>query len=174
MSHFLSSSSPMTTSTTLLNPSISSSTVPPMPALAKLDEFPTYTGFPVLRASTLDKRVVKSSVAPWVKSGVLSVSAGVAFCVWQSASASNNHAGACTAGNSRRTFGIAYTREPKGVDDAESDVTVVRNTTRFGPLSMSCRCMLVAGALGRGNETSKGACDTSPLELDVAMARQGE
>lgn len=53
-----------------------------MPALAKLDELPTYTGLPVLRASTLDSRVVKSSVVPWVKSGVLSGSAGVIFCTF--------------------------------------------------------------------------------------------
>jgi hypothetical protein len=70
----------ITTSTTLLNPSISSSTVPPMPALAKLIELPTYTGLPVLRASSFDNRVVKSNVPPWVNSGVLSVSFGAALC----------------------------------------------------------------------------------------------
>jgi hypothetical protein len=51
-----------------------------MPAPAKLIELPTYTGLPVLRASSLDKRVVKSSVLPWVNSGVLSVSLGEAVC----------------------------------------------------------------------------------------------
>lgn len=51
-----------TTSTTLLNPSISSSTVPPIPALAKLIELPTYTGLPVLRASNLAILVVNSNV----------------------------------------------------------------------------------------------------------------
>jgi hypothetical protein len=70
----------ITTSTTLRKPSISSSTVPPKPAPAKLIELPTYTGLPVLRASSLDKRVVKSSVLPWVNSGVLSVSLGEAVC----------------------------------------------------------------------------------------------
>jgi hypothetical protein len=70
----------ITTSTTLRNPSISSSTVPPMPALAKLIELPTYTGLPVLRASSFDSRVVKSNVPPWVNSGVLSVSFGAALC----------------------------------------------------------------------------------------------
>jgi hypothetical protein len=72
---------PITTSTTLRKPSISSSTVPPIPALAKLVEFPTYTGFPVLRARTFDRRVVKSRVPPCVKRGVLSVSAGVTLWV---------------------------------------------------------------------------------------------
>jgi hypothetical protein len=75
-------SKPVTTSTTLLKPSISSSTVPPIPALAKLMELPTYTGLPVLRASSLERRVVKSSVPPWVYSGVLRVSVGEALCIW--------------------------------------------------------------------------------------------
>lgn len=74
-------SNPITTSTTLRKPSISSSTVPPMPALAKLVELPTYTGFPVLRASTFESRVVKSSVPPCVKRGVLNVSDGEALCI---------------------------------------------------------------------------------------------
>jgi hypothetical protein len=51
----------ITTSTTFLNPSISSSTVPPIPAPAKLIEFPTYTGRFVLRASSLARRVVNST-----------------------------------------------------------------------------------------------------------------
>jgi hypothetical protein len=72
---------PMTTSTTLLKPSISSSTVPPIPALAKLIEFPTYTGLFVLRASSFESRVVKSRVAPWVKSGVLRILLGESLCV---------------------------------------------------------------------------------------------
>jgi hypothetical protein len=75
------SSVSITTSTTLRKPSISSSTVPPMPALAKLIELPTYTGLPVLRASSFESRVVKSSVLPWVNSGVLSVSFGEALCM---------------------------------------------------------------------------------------------
>lgn len=62
----MSVNNPTTTPTTLRNPSISSSTVPPMPALAKLIELPTYTGFPNFRASTFARRVVKSSVAPCV------------------------------------------------------------------------------------------------------------
>ena len=53
---------PMTTSTHRLNPSISSSTVPPIPVFAKLIEFPTYTGLPTFRAITLASRVVKSNV----------------------------------------------------------------------------------------------------------------
>lgn len=53
--------SSITTCTTFLNPSISSSTVPPNPALEKLIEFPTYTGFPVLRASSFASRVVNST-----------------------------------------------------------------------------------------------------------------
>jgi hypothetical protein len=56
------SNKPTTTSTTLLNPSISSSTVPPSPALEKLIEFPTYTGLLSFLARTLDNRVVKSRV----------------------------------------------------------------------------------------------------------------
>lgn len=50
-----------------------------MPVLAKLMELPTYTGFPVFRASTLLSRVVKSRVLPCVKSGVLNVSEGEAL-----------------------------------------------------------------------------------------------
>ena len=74
------SSSPMTTSTTLRKPSISSSTVPPIPALAKLVELPTYTGLPNFLASIFASRVVKSKVLPCVKRGVLSVSEGGARC----------------------------------------------------------------------------------------------
>lgn len=51
----------ITTSTTFLNPSISSSTVPPMPALAKLIELPTYTGLFVLLAKRRASRVVNSN-----------------------------------------------------------------------------------------------------------------
>lgn len=76
---FFSLNNPMTTSTTLRNPSISSSTVPPMPAFAKLIELPAYTGLPVLRARILANRVVKSSVPPCVKRGVLRVFEGVAL-----------------------------------------------------------------------------------------------
>lgn len=77
---YFSSKSCITTSTTRLKPSNSSSTVPPMPALAKLVELPTYTGFPVLRASNLDNRVAKSRVPPCVKRGVLNVSIGETRC----------------------------------------------------------------------------------------------
>jgi hypothetical protein len=46
----------------------------------------------------------------------------------------------------------------------------VRNRSKFGPLFVSCRWMLVCGALGSGNETSIGACDASPLADVVAIA----
>jgi hypothetical protein len=74
------STNPTTTSTTLRKPSISSSTVPPIPALAKLVELPTYTGLPNFLASIFPSRVVKSTVLLCVKRGVLSVSAGEARC----------------------------------------------------------------------------------------------
>lgn len=47
-----------------------------MPALAKLIELPTYTGFANFRARTFANLVVKSNVPLCVKRGVLSVSAG--------------------------------------------------------------------------------------------------
>jgi hypothetical protein len=121
---------PITTSTTLRKPSISSSTVPPIPALAKLVEFPTYTGFRVLRARTFDRRVVKSRVPPCVKRGVLSVSAGVTLWVCVSDTSSHHVHDALT-------FGMAYTKEPNGAEDADSGVAVVRKSSRFGPLSVS-------------------------------------
>ena len=74
-----------TTSTTRLKPSISSSTVPPMPALAKLIELLTYIGLPVLRANNLDSRVVKSRVALCVNRGVLSGWLGVVLYTGSSA-----------------------------------------------------------------------------------------
>lgn len=61
----------MTASTTRLNPSISSSTLPPPAAPAKLTLLPTYAARPVFRASTFAKRVAKSSDAGSVYSGVL-------------------------------------------------------------------------------------------------------
>lgn len=50
-----------------LKPSISSSTVPPIPALAKLTELVTYVGSPVLRARSLARRVVNSKVDSFEK-----------------------------------------------------------------------------------------------------------
>jgi hypothetical protein len=46
----------------------------------------------------------------------------------------------------------------------------VRNNSKFGPLLVSCRWMFVCGALGKGNETSIGARDASPLADVVAIA----
>lgn len=71
----------MITSTTLLKPSISSSTVPPMPALAKLMEFPTYTGFCSFLAKSFASLVVKSMVPGGVNSGVLNGSDGLVLCM---------------------------------------------------------------------------------------------
>lgn len=47
-----------------------------------------------------------------------------------------------TPGNLRNivyplTFGIAYTKEPKADDDVDSGEDVVRNSSKFGPLSVS-------------------------------------
>lgn len=69
---------------------------------------------------------------------------------------------------------MAYTKEPSGADDADSGVAVVRKMTRLGPLFVSCKCTLVAGALGSGNETSIGACDASLWVVGVAIAWCGE
>lgn len=69
------------------------------------------------------------------------------------------------------TFGIAYTNDPKVEDDADSALEVVRNSSKFGPLSVTWTWMLVCGARGRGNETSIGACDASPFVKVVAIAR---
>jgi hypothetical protein len=71
------------------------------------------------------------------------------------------------------TFGIAYTNDPKAEEAAVSALDVVRNRSRFGPLSVSWMWMLVCGALGSGNETSIGACDASPFVNLVAIARIG-
>lgn len=54
---------------------------------------------------------------------------------------------------------MAYTNDPRGAEDADSEVAVVRKRTRFGPLFVSCRCMFVAGALGKGKEISMGALE---------------
>jgi hypothetical protein len=67
------------------------------------------------------------------------------------------------------TFGIAYTKEPSGAEEADSGVAVVRKSSRFGPLSVSWRCMFVCGAFGSGKETSIGACDASPLVTAAAI-----
>ena len=67
------------------------------------------------------------------------------------------------------TFGIAYTSEPSGTEDAASDVDVVRNSVIFGPLSWSRTLISVRGAFGRGTETSIGACDASPFVVEAAI-----
>ena len=67
------------------------------------------------------------------------------------------------------TFGIAYTNEPRGTEDVESDVDVVRNSVMFGPLSRSWRYTSVCGAFGKGKETSLGVCDMSPFVREVAI-----
>jgi hypothetical protein len=69
------------------------------------------------------------------------------------------------------TFGIAYTNDPRAEEAAVSALDVVRNSSRFGPLSVSWIWMLVCGALGSGNETSIGACDASPLIKLLVIAR---
>jgi hypothetical protein len=56
-------------------------------------------------------------------------------------------------------------------EDADSELDVVRNSSKFGPLSVNWTWMLVCGAFGKGNETSIGACDASPLVRVVAIAR---
>jgi hypothetical protein len=65
---------------------------------------------------------------------------------------------------------MAYTNDPNADDDADSGVDVVRNNSKFGPLSVSCIWMLVCGARGSGKATSMGACDASPFVEVVAMA----
>jgi hypothetical protein len=68
------------------------------------------------------------------------------------------------------TLGIAYTKDPNGVDDAESGVAEVRNSSKFGPLLVSWRWIFVCGPLGSGKDTSMGACDASPFVNVVAIA----
>jgi len=159
MALFLFSSRPVTTSTTRLTPSSSSSTVPPMPALAKLVELPTYTGFPVLRASNLDSRVAKSRVPLFVKRGVLNVSAGETRCSHSLALFFSLGILTIFSRFRKLTFGIANTNEPIVVTDGESGVVVVRKSSKLGPLSVSCRWTLVCGAFGNGKATSIGSCD---------------
>lgn len=67
------------------------------------------------------------------------------------------------------TFGIAYTREPRGTEEAASGVVVVRKSVMFGPLSCSLMLISVLGARGSGTDTSIGACDASPFVTAVAM-----
>jgi hypothetical protein len=67
------------------------------------------------------------------------------------------------------TFGIAYTKEPNGAEDVDSEVAVVRKSSRFGPLSVSWRWMFVYGAFGSGKDTSIGAYDASPFVIAVAI-----
>jgi hypothetical protein len=55
------------------------------------------------------------------------------------------------------------------VEDADSGDAVVRKSSRFGPLSVSWRCMFVCGAFGNGKETSIGACDALPFAIAVAI-----
>lgn len=69
-----------------------------------------------------------------------------------------------------RTFGMAYTSEPRGTEDAASGVDVVRKSVMFGPLSCSLTLMSVLGALGSGTETSIGACDASSFVAVVTIA----
>jgi hypothetical protein len=64
---------------------------------------------------------------------------------------------------------MAYTKEPSGDEDGPSAVVVVRNSSKFGPLFVSWRWILVCGARGIGNDTSMGACDTSPLVKVIAI-----
>jgi hypothetical protein len=71
------------------------------------------------------------------------------------------------------TFGIAYTNDPNADEEEDSAVDVVRNSSKLGPLSVSCRCTFVCGALGSGNATSTGACDALPLLNVVAIACGG-
>ena len=90
---------------------------------------------------------------------MLSVSAGVIFCALRLAIGHGNSSETRVERYKWPTFGMAYTKDPRGAEDVDSEVAVVRKRTRFGPLFVSCRCMFVAGALGRGNETSMGAFD---------------
>jgi hypothetical protein len=65
---------------------------------------------------------------------------------------------------------MAYTKEPRGAEDADSAVAVVRKSSRFRPLLVSCRWNFVCGAFGRGNETCIGACDALPSVKVAAIA----
>lgn len=72
---------------------------------------------------------MKSSVALFVKRGVLRGWLGVTLYrrlaqVHELFDSSHDH-----------TFGMVYTSEPRGTEDAESGVDVVRKTVIFGPLS---------------------------------------
>ena len=67
---------------------------------------------------------------------------------------------------------MAYTNDPRGAEDADSEVAVVRKRTRFGPLFVSCRCMFVAGALGKGKEISRGALATLICVFAADMAQR--
>jgi hypothetical protein len=67
------------------------------------------------------------------------------------------------------TLGIAYTKEPRGAEDADSVAAVVSKSSRFGPLFVNWRCMFVCGAFGRGNETSIGACDALLFMVAAAI-----
>lgn len=67
------------------------------------------------------------------------------------------------------TFGIAYTKEPRGTEDAESGVDVVRNSVIFGPLSWRRRLMFVRGAFGNGKETSIGAYDALLFVIEAVI-----
>jgi hypothetical protein len=154
-----------TTSTTLRNPSISSSTVPPIPALAKLVELPTYTGLPNFRARIFAKRVVKSKVLLCVKRGVLSVSAGEArYEKPMVSSISRDSKRRCEL-----TFGIAYTKLPSGAAEDASDDVVVRKRRTLGPFLWSWRWMFDCGARGRGNATAMGLLEVSPLGTPFAV-----
>jgi hypothetical protein len=77
---------------------------------------------------------VKSRVPPWVNSGVLRVSVGLALYEFWSAwprVVYRDDMGRL------RTLGIAYTRDPNADEEAESGVDVVRNSSKLGPLSVS-------------------------------------
>lgn len=65
---------------------------------------------------------------------------------------------------------MAYMKDPSVDEDADSGVAVVRNSTKFGPLSVSWRWMSVCGAFGNGKDTSIGACGASPLAAFVVIA----
>lgn len=65
---------------------------------------------------------------------------------------------------------MAYTKEPMGLEEVVSVAAVVRKSTRFGPLMVSWRCMLVCGALGNGKATSIGACGVSSSAILAAMS----
>lgn len=67
------------------------------------------------------------------------------------------------------TLGMAYTKEPRGAEVADSAAAVVRKSNKFGPLSVSWRCIFVCGAFGRGNETSVSACVVMPSMIAVAI-----